>query len=62
LQTLVRGTALQATDVLVKAGHTRFFDLAITFDSRAPGGATQFDFSSGDLKISGFGLFVHVTS
>ncbi|MGI8868227.1 MAG: hypothetical protein ACR2F6_05085 [Mycobacteriales bacterium] len=62
LQSLVRGTALQATDVLVKAGQTRFFDFAITFDSSPPGGNTHFDFNSGDLKISGFGLFVHVTS
>jgi hypothetical protein len=62
LQALVRGTTLQASDVLVKAGHTRFFDLAITFDSSPPGGNTHFDFSRGDLKISGFGLFVHVTS
>jgi hypothetical protein len=62
VQPLVRGTALQTTDVLVKAGHTRLFDLAIRFNSSPPGGDTHFDFSSGDLKISGFGLFVHVTS
>jgi hypothetical protein len=61
-QSLVRGTALGTTDALVKAGHTRVFQLGVTFDSSPPGGSTQFDFSSGDFKISGFGLFVHVTS
>jgi hypothetical protein len=62
LKTLVRGSALQTSDVLVKAGKTRVFDLAIQFNSNPPDGDTHFDFSSGDQKISGFGLFVHVTS
>jgi len=61
-QTLVRGTALGTSDVLVKAGHSRIFDIGFTFDSSPPGGNTSFDFSSGAFKVSGFGLFVHVTS
>jgi hypothetical protein len=61
-QTLVRGTALGTSDVLVKAGRSRIFDIGFTFDSSPPGGNTSFDFSSGDFKVSGFGLFVHVTS
>jgi hypothetical protein len=61
-QTLVRGTALGTSDVLVKAGHSRIFDIGFSFDSSPPGGNTSFDFSSGDFKVSGFGLFVHVTS
>ena len=61
-QTLVRGTAVGTSDVLVKAGHSRIFDIGFTFDSNPPGGNTSFDFSSGDFHVSGFGLFVHVTS
>jgi hypothetical protein len=61
-QTIVRGTALGTSDVLVKAGTTRIFDIGFSFDSSPPGGDTSFDFSSGAFKVSGFGLFVHVTS
>ncbi len=61
-QTLVRGTALGAQDLLVKAGDSRVFHLGIAFDSSPPGGSTQFDFSTGEQKVSGFGMFVHVTS
>jgi hypothetical protein len=61
-QMVTRGVALGATDLLVKAGATRIFHVAVTFDASAPGGDAGFDFSSGAFKISGFGMFVHVTS
>ncbi len=61
-QPIMRGTALGGADLLVKAGATRVFELAITFDSTTPNGDTSYDFSSGGFDISGFGLFVHVTS